>query len=75
VTDIKQDLLEMLRELGELSILDEGDPQAFRARAYESAGRAIEAFGGDLKPLSLKDLQKIEGIGKGTAEKIRESWR
>jgi DNA polymerase (family 10) len=72
VTDFKSDVLDMLRELGELSILDEGDPQAFRARAYESAGRAIEAFGGDLKSLSMKDLQKLEGIGKGTAEKIRE---
>jgi DNA polymerase (family 10) len=62
----------MLRELSELSILDEGDVQSFRVRAYESAGHAIEAYAGDLKQLSLRDLQKLEGIGKSTAEKIRE---
>ncbi len=61
-----------MRELGELSILEEGDPQSFRVRAYESASRAIEAYGGDLGALSLKELQKLDGIGKSTAEKVRE---
>ena len=68
----KQDLLELLKELTELTVLEEGDPQSFRVRAYESAGRGIEAYGGDLGKLSLKELQKLEGIGKSTAEKIRE---
>src|SRR5262249_50447293 len=62
----------MLRELAELVALDEGDPQSFRVRAYESAAHGIEAFGGDLGALDAKGLEKIEGVGKSTAAKIRE---
>ena len=53
-------------------MLDEGDPQSFRVRAYESAAQAIAAQATDLGTLTAKELQKIEGIGKSTAEKIRE---
>ena len=70
--DTKQDVLEMLRELAELTTLDEGDPQSFRVRAYESAAQAIAAQANDLDRLTPKELQQIEGIGKSTAEKIRE---
>jgi DNA polymerase (family 10) len=70
--DSKQDVLDMLRDLAELTMLDEGDPQSFRVRAYESAAQAISAQATDLGKLTLKDLQKIEGIGKSTADKIRE---
>lgn len=72
MSDRKQDVLEMLRDLAELTILEEGDPQSFRVRAYESAAHGIDAFASDLETLSLKELQKIEGVGKSTAEKIRE---
>src|SRR3954469_3832813 len=72
MADTKQDVLDMLRELGELTMLDEGDPQSFRVRAYESAAQAIAAQATDLGKLTVKDLQKIEGIGKSTADKIRE---
>lgn len=72
MTDRKQDILDMLKELAELSILEEGDPQSFRVRAYESAASAIAAYAGDIAALGLKDLQKIDGVGKSTAEKIRE---
>ncbi len=70
--DTKQDVLDMLHELAELTLLDEADPQSFRVRAYESAAHAIEAQATDLGVLTAKDLQKIEGIGKSTASKIRE---
>src|SRR3954451_6402966 len=70
--DTKQDVLDMLRELGELTMLDEGDTNSFRVRAYESAAQAIGAQATDLGKLTVKDLQKIEGIGKSTADKIRE---
>jgi DNA polymerase (family X) len=70
--DIKQDVLDMLRELAELTMLDEGDPQSFRVRAYESALHGVESHAGDLQSLDAKALQKIEGVGKSTAEKIRE---
>jgi DNA polymerase (family X) len=70
--DTKQDVLDMLRELTELTILDEGDPQSFRVRAYESARNAIAAEASDLGRLTAKDLQKIAGVGKSTADKIRQ---
>jgi DNA polymerase (family 10) len=72
VSDTKQDVLEMLRELAELTMLEEGDPQSFRVRAYESAAQAIAAQATDLGRLTEKELQQIQGIGKSTAAKIRE---
>lgn len=68
----KQDILEMLRDLTDLTVLDEGDVQSFRVRAYESATRAVEVYPGDPAELGAAALQKLEGIGKSTAAKIRE---
>jgi DNA polymerase (family X) len=62
----------MLRDLTELTLLEESDPQSFRVRAYENATQAISTEATDLGRLSLKDLQKIRGVGKSTSEKIRE---
>ena len=70
--DTKQDVLDMLRDLAELTMLDEGDPQSFRVRAYESAAQAISAQATDLGKLTVKELQRIDGVGKSTADKIRE---
>jgi DNA polymerase (family 10) len=70
--DTKQDVLEMLRDLAELTGLDEANPQSFRVRAYESAAQAIAAQATDLGRLTTKELQQIQGIGKSTADKIRE---
>lgn len=72
VADTKQDVLDMLRELAELTMLEEGDPQSFRVRAYESAAQAVAAQATDLGRLTTKELQGIDGIGKSTAAKIRE---
>jgi len=72
VTDTKQDVLDLLRELAELTTLDEADPQSFRVRAYESAAQAIAAQATDLGRLTVRELQQIQGIGKSTAGKIRE---
>jgi len=72
MADTKQDVLDMLRDLAELTMLEEGDPQSFRVRAYESAAQAIAAQATDLGKLTIKELQRIEGIGKSTADKIRE---
>jgi DNA polymerase (family X) len=72
MADTKQDVLDMLRDLAELTTLEEGDPQSFRVRAYESAAQAINAQATDLGKMTAKELQKIEGIGKSTADKIRE---
>jgi DNA polymerase (family 10) len=70
--DTKQDVLDMLRELTELTLLEEGDPQSFRVRAYENATQAIAAQATDLGRLSLADLKQIHGVGTSTAQKIRE---
>jgi DNA polymerase (family 10) len=72
MADTKQDVLDMLRELAELTLLEEQNPQSFRVRAYESAAQAINAQATDLGKLTVKELLGIEGIGKSTAEKIRE---
>lgn len=62
----------MLEELAELTVLEEADPQSFRVRAYETARQAVAGHAGDVSGLSEKELQKIAGIGKSTAAKIRE---
>jgi DNA polymerase (family 10) len=72
VADTKQDVLDMLRDLAELTMLDEENPQSFRVRAYESAAQAIAAQATDLGRLTTRELQQIQGIGKSTADKIRE---
>ena len=48
MADSKQDVLDMLHELAELTILEEGDPNSFRVRAYESAAQSITAQASDL---------------------------
>ncbi len=72
MADPKQDVIDMLRELAELTMLEEGDPQSFRVRAYESASQGVSGYGGDLAKLSAKELEKLDGVGKSTAAKIRE---
>ncbi|HEY8086731.1 MAG TPA: helix-hairpin-helix domain-containing protein, partial [Polyangiaceae bacterium] len=72
MADTKQEVLDMLKELAELTVLDEGDPQSFRARAYESAAQSVAAQGTDLGELTAKELTMLQGIGKSTAAKVRE---
>jgi DNA polymerase (family 10) len=67
-----EDLLALFRELRELTVLDEGSANSFRARAYENAMDAVATHRGDLSTLSEKDLTRIDGIGASTAKKIRE---
>lgn len=69
--DAKHDVVDLLRELAELTILDEGSPQAFRVRAYENAMRAVEATSDDISAMSESQLTKLDGVGKSTAKKIR----
>lgn len=62
----------VLRELGELTVLDEQSPQAFRARAYERAGQALENVSTEVADMSLDELQALPNVGKSIAAKIRE---
>ncbi len=72
LVDGKRRALDFLEELKELTLLDEGDPQAFRVRAYESAIHGIEALTADPSRMTATELTKIDGIGKSTAAKLRE---
>lgn len=62
----------MLAELARLTALDEGSPQAFKARAYENAIAGIEAHAGEIAGLTKSELTEIKGIGPATADKIIE---
>jgi DNA polymerase (family X) len=64
-------LVALFRELAQLTVLDEGSPNAFRVRAYENAVEAISSYRGDLQALSEKELTGLAGIGPSTARKIR----
>jgi DNA polymerase (family 10) len=58
--------------MAQLTVLDEGSPNAFRVRAYENAMEAISSYPDDLGSLSEKQLTALDGIGASTAKKIRE---
>ncbi len=67
-----RELVRVIRDYAELLTLEEGSPQAFRVRAYQ---RAADALGELVEPaaeMSLAELQKLDGVGKATAEKILE---
>lgn len=72
MSDRRGEVVEVLQELAQLTILDEGNVQSFRVRAYENAKRAVENLSGDITALSEAELCKVDGIGKSTAKKIRE---
>ncbi len=67
-----KDVLAMMAELVTLTGLDEGSPQSFKVRAYEKASLALQSDGRDITTLTSTELQKIDGVGKATASKIRE---
>ncbi len=71
----KDSLVALFRELAQLTVLEEGSPNAFRVRAYENALEAISSYRGDLQALSEKELTAIDGIGQSTAKKIREFFQ
>ena len=62
----------LLRELAELTKLDDGAAQSFRVRAYERAVSAVRELSGPVAGMSAAELQAVDGIGKSTAAKIRE---
>ncbi len=66
------EIVSLLTELGKLTILDEGSPQSFRARAYENAVLELKGYRGDIAALTVKELVELDGVGKSTAQKIRE---
>src|SRR5262245_8309072 len=72
MADRNDSLVALFRELAQLTVLEEGSPNAFRVRAYENAVEAIHTHRGDLAAVSEKEVTAIDGIGASTAKKIRE---
>jgi DNA polymerase (family 10) len=60
----------LLGEYAELISITGGD--AFRARVYARAGRAIRGHSADVSKLSAGELRQIPGVGKSIADKVAE---
>jgi DNA polymerase (family 10) len=60
----------LLQEYADLISITGGE--AFRARVYERAARAVAGYHADISALDLDGLREIPGVGKSTAEKILE---
>ncbi len=63
----------VLQEYADLLTITGGD--AFKARAYERAARAVGGQRVEVSALDAAQLRKIEGIGKSIADKIVEYSR
>jgi len=62
----------LLRELADLTKLEDGSSQSFRVRAYERAVDAVRSLSDDISGMSVAEMRAEEGIGESTAKKIRE---
>jgi DNA polymerase (family X) len=63
----------VLQEYADLLAITGGD--AFKARAYEKAARALAGHHADVSGLGGKELQRIPGVGRSIAEKVTEYFR
>jgi len=61
-----------LYELAKLAALAEGNSNAFRVRAYETAAREVEGHPQPVSAMSASALTELRGVGASTAKKIRE---
>ncbi|MBW3664030.1 MAG: DNA polymerase/3'-5' exonuclease PolX [Actinobacteria bacterium] len=62
----------LLNELSVLTGLAEGNPNAFRVRAYQNGARAVKGLGRDISEMSEAELLSVKGIGKAIASKLAE---
>ena len=60
----------LLGEYAELISITGGD--AFRARTYSRAARAIRGYAADASQLDAAQLRQIPGVGKSIADKVGE---
>ncbi|MET9962285.1 DNA polymerase/3'-5' exonuclease PolX [Streptomyces sp. NPDC006326] len=65
-----EDVEALLQEYADLIAITGGD--AFKARAYEKAARAIGGHPADIARLDAKGLREIPNVGKSIADKIVE---
>lgn len=67
-----RELAALFDELAALMKIAEGNPQSFKARAYETAARTLDTMEGPAEDMSATELARLKGIGKSSAAKIRE---
>jgi DNA polymerase (family 10) len=60
----------LLAEYAELISITGGD--AFKARVYERAARAIRGYSADVSTLAPGEVRQIPGVGKSIADKVAE---
>ncbi len=72
MADVNDEVARLLAELAVLTEIDEGDPNAFRVRAYQNAERAVRGLDRSVADLSAAQLAEVKGIGKSIATRIRE---
>ncbi|MFH8341411.1 DNA polymerase/3'-5' exonuclease PolX [Streptomyces sp. AM6-12] len=63
----------VLREYADLIAITGGD--AFKARAYEKAARAVGGYPADVSKLDEQGLREIPNVGRSIAEKVIEYLR
>ncbi|MEU9302055.1 DNA polymerase/3'-5' exonuclease PolX [Streptomyces sp. NPDC048269] len=63
----------LLQEYADLIAIRGGE--AFKARAYEKAARAVGGYPEDVSTLGAKELREIPNVGKSVADKILEYLR
>ncbi|MFC3577267.1 DNA polymerase/3'-5' exonuclease PolX [Streptomyces yaanensis] len=63
----------LLQEYADLIAITGGD--AFKARAYEKAARAIGGYPADISHLDAEGLREIPNVGRSIAEKVIEYLR
>ncbi|MBT2368533.1 DNA polymerase/3'-5' exonuclease PolX [Streptomyces sp. ISL-10] len=73
MTRANEEVEALLQEYADLITITGGD--AFKARAYEKAARAIGGFPADISKLDIQGLKEIPNVGKSIAEKVVEYLR
>ncbi|UYQ65878.1 DNA polymerase/3'-5' exonuclease PolX [Streptomyces peucetius] len=68
-----EEVAALLAEYADLISITGGE--AYKARVYEKAARAIGGHHADVATLDVKGLQEIPGVGKSIAEKVTEYFR
>jgi len=61
---------DLLQEYSDLISISGGDPH--KARAYEKAARSVGGYHGDVAGMDQKGLERIPGVGKSIAVKVKE---
>jgi DNA polymerase (family X) len=64
------EVADLLQEYSDLISISGGDPH--KARAYEKAARSVGGYHGDVAAMDQKGLERVPGVGKSIAVKVKE---